>query len=57
VKTRREIDDDESDDDDNNIKKAKIDRNDESMNDLNEVDRRDFFKKKDFSKRIHLSID
>jgi hypothetical protein len=56
VKTRREIDDDESDDDDNNMKNAKVDRNDESMNDLNEIDRRDFFKKRIFSKKIHLSI-
>jgi hypothetical protein len=27
------------------------------MNDLNEVDRRDFFNKRDFSEKIHFSAD
>jgi hypothetical protein len=53
-KTRCEIDDDESDDDDDNMKNARIDRNDDSMNDLNEIDRRDFFNKKDFIDESHL---
>jgi hypothetical protein len=52
--TRCEIDDDESDDDDDNMKNAKIDRDDDSMNDLNEIDRRDFFSKKDFIDESHL---
>jgi hypothetical protein len=54
VKTRREIDENESDDDDDNMKNAKIDRNDDSMNDFNEIDRRDFFSKKNFICESHL---
>jgi hypothetical protein len=43
---RREIDDDESDDDDDdNMKNARIDRDDDSMNDLCGIDRRDLFRK------------
>jgi hypothetical protein len=49
VKTRREIDDD-----DDNMKNAKIDRNDDSMNDLNEIDRRDFFRTKNLIDESHL---
>jgi hypothetical protein len=56
-KTRREIDDDESDDDDDSMRNARIDRDDDSMNDLSEIDRRDFFRKRNFSERIHLSTD
>ncbi len=51
---RREIDDDESDDDDENMKNAEIDRDDDSMNDLSEVDRRDFFSRKNFIDESHL---
>jgi hypothetical protein len=54
VRTRREVDDDESDDDDDSMKNAKIDRDDDSMNDLSEIDRRDFFSKKDFIDESHL---
>jgi hypothetical protein len=49
--------DDESDENDDNMKDTEIDRNDDSMNDFNEVDRRDFFRKRDFSEKIRLSID
>jgi hypothetical protein len=45
VKARREIDDDENDDDDDNMKDARIDRDDDSINDLNKIDRRDLFRK------------
>jgi hypothetical protein len=55
--SKSEEDDDENDDDDDNMKNARIDRNDDSMNDLSEIDRRDFFKKRSFSEEIHLSID
>jgi predicted phage gp36 major capsid-like protein len=51
---RREIDDDESDDDDDDMKNAEIDRDDDSMNDLSEVDRRDFFSRKSFIDESHL---
>ncbi len=44
----------ENDDDDDNIENAKIDRGDDSMNDLSEVDRRDFFRKDDFIDDSHL---
>jgi hypothetical protein len=54
VKARREIDDDESGDDDDSSKNAKIDRDDDSMNDLSEIDRRDFFSKKGFIDESHL---
>ncbi len=54
MRTRRGIDDDENDDDDDSMKNAKIDRDDDSMNDLNEIDRRDFFSKKDFIDEFHL---
>jgi hypothetical protein len=53
-KARRGIDDDESDDDDDSMKNAKINRDDNSMNDLSEIDRRDFFRKKDFIDEFHL---
>ncbi len=53
-KARREIDNDESDDDDDNMKNAKIDRNDDFVNDLIEIDRRDFFNKKNFIDESHL---
>jgi hypothetical protein len=53
-KTRREIDDDEGDDDDDSMKNAKIDRDDDSMNDLSEIDRRDFFKTNGFIDESHL---
>jgi hypothetical protein len=39
------------------MKNAEIDRDDDSMNDLSEIDRRDFFRRRDFSERIHLSAD
>jgi hypothetical protein len=48
---------DENDDDDDSMRNAKIDRDDDSMNDLSEIDRRDFSRKRDFSEEIHLSID
>jgi hypothetical protein len=48
VKARRENDDDENDDDDDNMRNEKIDRDNDSMNDLNEIDRRDFFSRKNF---------
>jgi hypothetical protein len=51
---RREIDDDESDDDDDDMKDAEIDRDDDSMNDLSEIDRRDFFSRKNFIDESHL---
>jgi hypothetical protein len=53
-RARREIDDDENDDDDDNMKNAKTDRDDDSMNDLSEIDRRDFFRKNDFINDSHL---
>jgi hypothetical protein len=45
VKARREIYDDKNDDDDDNMRDAEIDRDDESMNDLSKIDRRDLFRK------------
>jgi predicted phage gp36 major capsid-like protein len=51
---RREIDDNESDDDDDDMRNAEIDRDDDSMNDLSEVDRRDFFSRKSFINESHL---
>jgi hypothetical protein len=36
---------------------AGIDRDDGSMNDLSEVDRRGFSRKRDFSEEIHLPAD
>ncbi len=48
VKARREIDDE------NSMRDAKIDQNDDSMNDLNEIDRRDFFSRKGFIDESHL---
>jgi hypothetical protein len=53
-RARREIDGDENDDDDDSMRNAKIDRDDDSMNDLSEVDRRDFFRTKDFIDESHL---
>jgi hypothetical protein len=53
-RTRREINDDESDDDDDSMKNAKIDRDDDSVNDLSEIDRRDFFRTKNFVDESHL---
>jgi hypothetical protein len=41
-------------DDDDNMKNARIDRDDDSMNDLNEIDRRDFFSRKGFIAESHL---
>jgi hypothetical protein len=46
VKTR--VDNDEC------MKNAKIDRDDNSMNDLNKIDRRDFFIRNDFLDESHL---
>jgi hypothetical protein len=40
--------DDESDDDDDSMRNAKIDRDDDSVNDLSEIDRRGFFRKNGF---------
>jgi hypothetical protein len=54
VKARRDVNDDDDDDDDDNMKNAKIDRDDDSMNDLSEIDRRDFFSRKDFIDESHL---
>jgi hypothetical protein len=48
---------DESDENDDSMKNAETDRDDDSMNDLNEIDRRDFFRKRNFSEEIHLSVD
>jgi hypothetical protein len=48
---------DESDEDDDSMRNARIDRDDDSMNDLSEIDRRDFFRKRNVSERIHLSFD
>jgi hypothetical protein len=48
------IDDDESDDDDDDMRNAEIDRDDDSMNDLSEIDRRDFFRTKSLSDEFHL---
>jgi hypothetical protein len=56
-KARRGIDDDEDDDDESSMKDARIDRDDDSMNDLSEIDRRDFFSKKDFIDESHLLND
>jgi hypothetical protein len=39
------------------MKDAEIDRDDDSINDRSETDRRDFFSKKNFSRKIHLSAD
>jgi hypothetical protein len=47
----------EDDDDDNSMKDAEIDRENDSMNDLSRIDRRDFFSKRNFSEEIHLSAD
>ncbi len=44
----------DNDDDDDCIQNAKIERDDDSMNDLNEIDHRDFFSKKDFIDESHL---
>jgi hypothetical protein len=57
VERRRENNDNEDDDDDDHMRNAEIDRDDDSMNDRSETDRRDFFSKKDFSKEIYLSAD
>jgi hypothetical protein len=54
VKTRRDVEDDEDDDDDDNMKNARIDRDDDSMKDLSEIDRRDFFRTKNFIDEFHL---
>jgi hypothetical protein len=48
VRARREIDDED------NMRNARIDRSDDSMNDLSEIDRRDFFSRKDFIDESHL---
>jgi hypothetical protein len=48
---------DKSDDDDDSIKNAEIDRDDDFVNDLNEIDRREFFCKRSFLDEIHLSTD
>jgi hypothetical protein len=45
---------DEDDENDDSMKNAEIDRDDDSMN---EIDRRDFFRKRGFSKEIYLSTD
>jgi hypothetical protein len=48
VRARCEIDDEDS------MRNAKIDRNDDSMNDLSEIDRRDFFSRMSFIDESHL---
>jgi hypothetical protein len=53
-RARREISDDDDDDESDNMKNARIDRNDDSMNDLSEIDRRDFFSRKDFIDESYL---
>ncbi len=53
MRVRRDVDDDEDDDEDY-MRDAKIDRSESSMNDLNEIDRRDFFSRKDFIDESHL---
>jgi hypothetical protein len=45
---------DESDENDNSMKNAEIDRDDDSMNDLNEIDRRDFFRTKNLIDEFYL---
>jgi hypothetical protein len=42
------------DDDNECMKNARINRDDDSMNNLSEIDRRDFFSKKDFIDKSHL---
>jgi hypothetical protein len=42
------------DDDDKCMKNARINRDDDSMNDFNKIDRRDFFNKKNFIVESHL---
>jgi hypothetical protein len=54
---RREIGDDGGGDDDDSMGDAETDRDDDSMNGLSEVDRRGFSRKRNFSERIHLSVD
>ncbi len=53
-RARREIDGDGGGDDDDSMSDAKIDRDDDSVNDLSEIDRRDFFSKKGFIDESHL---
>jgi hypothetical protein len=48
---------DEDDENDDSMRDAEIDRDDDSVNDLSEIDRRDFSRKRDFSEEIHLSVD
>jgi hypothetical protein len=48
---------DENDENDDSMKNAETDRDDDSMNDLSEIDRRGFFRKRDFSEEIHLPVD
>jgi hypothetical protein len=48
---------DENNENDDSMKIVKIDRDDDSMNDLNKINRRDFFRKRNFSEEIHLLID
>jgi hypothetical protein len=54
MRARRDVDDDEDDDDDDSMKDARIDRDNDSMNDLSEIDRRDFFRAKDLIDEFHL---
>jgi hypothetical protein len=54
VRTRRDVDDDEVDDDDDSMKDAETNRDDNAMNNLSGIDRRDLFRKKSFSDEIHL---
>jgi hypothetical protein len=49
--------DERGDGDDGSMGDARTDRGDDSVNDLSEVDRRGFFRKRDFSEKIHLSVD
>jgi hypothetical protein len=42
------------DDDDECMKNARTERDDDSINDLSEVDRRDFFSRRDFVDESHL---
>jgi hypothetical protein len=51
---RREVDGGEGNDDDGSMRNARIDRDDDSMNDLSEIDRRDFFRTKNLIDEFHL---
>jgi hypothetical protein len=46
--------DDDDDDDDECMRDTRTDRDDDSMNDLSEIDRRGFFRTKGFIDEFHL---